>query len=463
MKSRPENKLSIHRISSLSWKTIKDKLKKVRQQPAGVKIGSNPKYMYINRHIEAFRQDHGALTEDEIIILRRQCAGAYNLLTASEKNGELLRYRRERQVVAPEEEPAPDDFDPEALDPNTHWGFGTRRCPLSADAWDRTVKEFGGGRGGLRVAAVKVFEEIDLVIGPVLKRLQIPREIRDVCSRKHPGFCRKDDSDVKDRYQAILSQLKHFESPETAGSTAYRFYDLHGCDTRDTSKDVHVWLASLRRSPRYFAVYFNGVATDRGPEHADFPFYVSDEVVRRSAIRKEAGFKSVITYTAWRLACSLARKFKGPIAMDKLTHTVTRIIKTIHVTGAERLVNDITVLLNERDDKSLPPNPDLRFMRFLSRAKPKRELPPAIDPGGEDEPWWFKKLPPRELGSDSGSGVESDQSYTRHVREIRRASKKDGKGQGKGHGKGIGPSPKPDDKPKKTMTRLGHLVSHWDF
>ena len=192
-----------------------------------------------------------------------------------------------------------------------------------------------------------------------------------MCSRRHPGFCRELDGDITGRYEAVLSNIKHVESPETAGTTALRFCAVSDSEARDTSKDIHVWFASLRQSPRYYAVYFDGLATDRGPGNPEFPFYISDAITAGGAITGADFYhgtelKSIRNFTSFSLALLVARTFSGPIIMDELVHTVTRVTKTIYVTGYKRLIDDVTV---PREVEKLPPPRRHRCLDLLRKKK----------------------------------------------------------------------------------------------
>ena len=152
--------------------------------------GCNPTYVYINEQLAKAEQEVGKIPQAERKRLRRQYALAYADLPQRAKDGYTQVYktlREEAQKARKKRENELDVADRQALqqnlnalDPRTHFGRGTYRCPVSNAAWEATLAQNVGGRGGIRRASELVWPELDLICRPVRKRLVLPKGGQEV-------------------------------------------------------------------------------------------------------------------------------------------------------------------------------------------------------------------------------------------------------------------------------------------
>jgi len=331
----------------------------------------------------------------------------------------------------------------DAVDPRTHFGRGSYKFPISKVAWEKTISIHGKGRGGLRSAAGNCMPELTLIVPPAPRRLVLPKGFRTCCYRDHFGFCRTLDGDISVAYAAALHHVQTYEDPSSCGIVCLRF-------RRDGIPDFHVSFIALRRKPRYFAVYAEDEVVN--PDTSDvYPYRLQSIIIEQPLI---AGVKDVAAMTpdvrerttgppvkdgrtlhfmsSFSLATYLARRCPGA-RMESLTYTVELELRTILVTGAEVLVEDISVP---------PPKPPARAkarpMRGIDSIlakplehqpdnEPRRKRQRGLDrlaggstsrEKGDGGPWWQDKVPPTCGGNSSGD--ETDGSGRSAQREYRR-------------------------------------------
>ena len=158
--------------------------------------------------------------------------------------------------------------------------MGTEHWPVAPAAFERTVAVHSvpGARGGLRPVADVLMPESRLVVPPARRRLQLDPAARDHCTRKHPGFCRARDDLIAHRLECCMAHFRQLETLEAAGVTLLRFYSAEvPADDRDRSQDLYFSFGSLRRTPKYTAMYVQAVPENL-PRENDFPLYVNDDV-----------------------------------------------------------------------------------------------------------------------------------------------------------------------------------------
>jgi len=227
------------------------------------------------------------------------------------------RNQRQRADVGADTDTVAADLD--QPDPQTHFGMGSGRYPVSEESWIRTLQEHRNNRGGIRRLAESVLPEVTLVINPVRKRLVLPPGARNTCNRKHFGHCPQNYTAIptfESRYSAVLENLKALETEASCGNVKYRFYlaEADSAEGRDKSVGLMYSFANLRRRPRYRAVYFKCVASQPFREH-DCPFYLCEQVVDESAVKQFMAFDDTrLQHTlSWQLAAFLAEQFEGPV------------------------------------------------------------------------------------------------------------------------------------------------------
>jgi hypothetical protein len=315
----------------------------------------------------------------------------------------------------------------------------------------------GGARGGMRQVTANLLQEKDLVVLPARRRLAVPVHFRDTCQRKHRGFCRTRDAAISQRVMCCMAHLRVLESPSSAGVTALRFFADTGQADRGRLADVHVTFASLRQNPKYTAMYIQGEVAETRRE-TEFPFHVTDMVFAQAQLPHPAPpdvtvDASLALLRSWELAVLLCERFEaGSVVMEQLQHTVTTQPKTIVVTGALRIVDDIMEPPAEDPTQRVR----ARQMRGLAALDPSTGgsssgLAPHCRGGGnasgtgagggagasevgavdaaEQDPWWVPSLMQslasqrqrqRTDGLDTGegdrdSGSENNEWYTKKV------------------------------------------------
>ena len=391
------HKTMLHTLSRMSWEQF-SKLTKRRTKRFGV--GGNKTFTHINAMSFRSRGQGGKewfigmrrqWTEDATVARAKAKAKAAAELTPETAPNTLLslaerRFQRRRRVATNERtalrqnvQARQDDVRlGDAPDGQTHWGMGCSFMPLRPQVLDNRLTQLAntlnvGKRGGLQRLAAKLIPETDLVVAPQNKTLQVYRE--PSCPEKHCGFCTQADSNIAEKYLAVLKWLKSAERQTDAGEIVLRArpvkrHTLEIINDYDAFvHDRYISFSWMRGIPKYAAMYMQ---MSRVPERdgglrcnpndaLTFPFTLMDNEEPFPAIPDQqfltTGLKSSQIWNVWQTAKSIANyadtlQDGEQLLLERVEFDVQQRLAVVHATSVSEMVTDNVLLQSDAKTKA---------------------------------------------------------------------------------------------------------------